>query len=268
MRYRIPGVNFTVHVIKGINYIALLHDVTCLKLKPIPMYRTTYLQPTRRLNHQPRKRHHHSIFQCCRANEITSHQRWSAGRHSFHRLYDDLIPFVCLLLFNPFSLRASQIFRVNQVFSADTSQLSWRDSYSRSSSQRFVYLQARAFSCQLSRENHEQIITSLEMQRSNMSEFRHNYFWIQVFSIFGQIVSMLGRLNDWITIFAGSQGATSLSALGALKRRQQWQEALALLEEHDQHGGTVAVSATKGWSKRLGIRYPTVKAIINGYKSG
>jgi hypothetical protein len=116
MRYRIPGVNFTVHVIKGINYIALLHDVTCLKLKPIPMYRTTYLQPTRRLNHQPRKRHHHSIFQCCRANEITSHQRWSAGRHSFHRLYDDLIPFVCLLLFNPFSLRASQIFRVNQVF--------------------------------------------------------------------------------------------------------------------------------------------------------
>ncbi|CAL1142274.1 unnamed protein product [Cladocopium goreaui] len=39
------------------------------------------------------------------------------------------------------------------------------------------------------------------------------------------------------------EGATALSALGALKRRQQWQEALALLEEHDQHGGTVPIKS-------------------------
>ena len=181
-------------------------------------------------------------------------------------------PFVCLLLFNPFSLRASQIFRVNRVF------FRWHQPAELAG---FVFPILISAFCLFASEgyflptvpgkswtNHNKPWNYNVPTCPNFIEFRHNCFWIQVFSIFGQIVSMLGRLNDWITIFAGSQGATALSALGALKRRQQWQEALALLEEHDQHGGTVAVSATKGWSKRLGILYPMVKATINCYKSG
>ena len=77
-------------------------------------------------------------------------------------------------------------------------------------------------------------------------------------STFRLILWTLGRFGLIEShFFAGFQGATSLtSALGALKRHQ-WQEGVALLEDHDQvHGGAVAVSATKG----------SLKANKNGYK--